>query len=311
MVTTITTKKPEIPKNADFAIYIDFQKDAANPQRIFQTADALIRAFQKLDKSLCSTIDSRISPIMMLEEVETGSLKIWLKNALEAADDQALKELDWKPLVGKYLVKAKYLIIDFLNKGQKNENKEGLLELSKKIKEIAQETDVRHLPDYRAPNILELSESIREISAAKVFLDKQDKLQYIGDYRGEKYINFDLSIEWTPEDFEDLLTSEVVEYPELTMILAVKKPDYLANSSWELRHGKKKITAKIEDENWLKEFQDGKKDVRPGDALRCKVKQTISYGFDNELIAEKYSITKVEEILEDKYKQMDLFEEVE
>ncbi len=309
MTTTITTKKPKIPENADFAIYIDFHKNAANPQRIFQTADALIRAFQRLDKSLCGAIDSKIAPLMMLEEIEIGSLKIWLKNALEATDDQALKELDWKPLVGKYLVQAKYLIIDFLNKGQKGENKEKLLDLSKKIKEVAQETDVKYLPDYKAPNILELAESIKEISAAKIFLDKQDKLQYIGDYTDKKYIDFDLSIDWTPENFEDLLTSEVVEYPELPMILAVKKPDYLANSAWELRHGKKKIIAKIEDENWLKEFQDRKKDVRPGDALRCKVKQKLYYGFDNELISEKYSITKIEEILEDKYKQMDLFDE--
>ena len=32
------------------------------------------------------------------------------------------------------------------------------------------------------------------------------------------------------------------------MILAIKKPYYLGLSTWELRHGKKKILAKIEDE---------------------------------------------------------------
>ncbi len=90
---------------------------------------------------------------MMPEEIETGSLKIWLKNQLETVDDQALKELNWKPIVGSYLVKAKYAIIKWCNKGELNENKESLLELSNEIKQIAQETDVRHLPDYKAPNI--------------------------------------------------------------------------------------------------------------------------------------------------------------
>lgn len=308
MTINLTTKKPKVPTDADFAIYIDFKKDVGKPQRIFQTADALIRALQKVDKSLCNTIDSKISPVMMLEEIEAGSLRIWLKNLLEVVDDQGLKELSWKPIVGSYLVKAKYAIINWCNKGELNENKESLLELSNEIKKIAQETDVRYLPDYKAPNIAELVDAIKDISESKNFLDKQDRLQYISG-NGKEPLEFDLSIDWTPEKFEDFLTKEIVEYPETPMILAIKKPDYLGLSAWELRHGRKKILAKIEDEQWLKDFQDRKKDVRPGDALRCRVKQKCYYGYDNELVAEKYTINKIEEVLENKYKQNDLFDD--
>lgn len=308
MNTKITTKKPKIPTDVDFAIYIDFKKDLERPQRVFQTAEALIRALQKIDSLLCGSIDSTITPVMMLEEIESGSLKIWLKNTLEAFDDQALKELNWKQIVGKYLVKAKYVIINWCNNGQQNENKESLLKLSNEIKKIAHETNVRYLPDYKALSVPELVDSIKDISQAKNFLDKQDKLQYIAG-SDEEPLDFNLSIDWTPEKFEDLLTNEIVEYPEAPMILAIKKPDYLGLSGWEFRHGKKKIIAKIEDEQWLKDFQDRKKDVRPGDALRCKVKQIFHYGYDNELIAEKYSITKVDDILENKYKQPDLFDD--
>mgnify|MGYP003349548569 FL=1 len=138
----------------------------------------------------------------------------------------------------------KYLIINWCNKGQQNENKESLLDLSNQIKLIAQETNVRHLPDYKAPNIAELAESIRDISEAKNFLDKKDRLQYIAG-NDKDPLDFDLSIDWTPEKFEDFLTKEIVEFPEATMILAIKKPDYLGLSAWELRHGKKKILAKM------------------------------------------------------------------
>jgi len=103
---------------------------------------------------------------------------------------------------------------------------------------------------------------MKDISESKNFLDKQDKLQYISGNEKEP-LEFDLSIDWTPEKFEDFLTKETVEFPEAPMILAIKKPDYLGLSTWELRHGKKKILAKIEDEQWLKDFQDRKKDVIP------------------------------------------------
>lgn len=307
MTITLTTSKPVTPSGADFAIYIDFRKDAKNPQRIFQASAALISAFERLDKILCETIDSKIAPMMMLEEIGVGSLKIWLKNLLEAIDDQTLKELNWKPMVGKYLVKAKYLVVNFLNREEKG--KDGILVLSRQIQKIAEETDVLHLPDYKAPEIHDLVESMKEISAAKEHLDQQDRLQYL-QTSGE-VLEFNLAINWTPEKFEEFLTKEKIGYPEVLMNLVIKKPDYLGNSMWELRHGRTKVLAKIEDEKWLSRFQQREIDVRPGDALRCRVKQELYYGFDNELIAQKHLITRIEAVLENRYKQGDFFNENE
>jgi hypothetical protein len=87
------------------------------------------------------------------------------------------------------------------------------------------------------------------------------------------------------------------------MILAVKKPDYLGDSRWDLRHGKRPISAKIEDVEWLRRFQNRQVDVRPGDALRCEVKIEHLYGHDNELLTERYTIVRVNEVLIDTYRQ--------
>ena len=53
-----------------------------------------------------------------------------------------------------------------------------------------------------------------------------------------------------------------------------------------------RISARIEDTNWLRSFQAREIDVRPGDALRCLATVEHSYGFDNELISENVTITK-------------------
>ncbi len=104
----ITTARPHPPEEADFAIDIDFKRGEGNPQRVFRAADKMIQALQRVDEALCASIDTSIKPVMMLEDIEAGSIRIWLKNVLETADDQAIKELDWKPAVGKYLVRGKY-----------------------------------------------------------------------------------------------------------------------------------------------------------------------------------------------------------
>ncbi len=313
MTLTISSKEPKgIPPKADFAIYVHFDKDSPNPQRVFQTVSGLIIAFQKLDRILCQTIDSSIEPVMMLEEVETGSLKVWLRNILSATDDQALGSLEWKKQVGKYLVKAKYLAVDFLNTKieveNEKENRERVALFSKELASLARETDVKHLPDYKNPSVSDLAGSLREISEAKAPLLDKDVLQYITE---DEAVNFDLTIQWTPETFEEFLTKEVIKYNAAPMILAVKKPDYLGNSQWDLRHGRSPIRAKINDADWLQQFQNREVDVRPGDSLRCMVEQEYHYGYDNELIAHIYAIITVVEVLENSYRQGDLIEALE
>lgn len=301
----ISTTRPAPPK-ADFAIVIDFARDEARPQRIFQAADALITAFQELDRALVQSIDSSIEPVMILEDVEASALKIWLRNVLNASDDQALKELDWKPQVGKYLVKAKFILLDFVNHRIEVDDQHRLAVLRQDLNQLAQETDVRHLPDYAAVSASDLITSVTSISDAKSRLSKRDRLRLISE-EGEK--SFDMDIEWSPEDMKALFVKETVKRPPYKMILLVKRPDYIGNSKWEFRHGRARLFARIDHEDWLKKFQNRQTDVRPGDALRCSVEQEVQYGYDNEVIGENYSILHVDEVLENRVDQLDFLED--
>ena len=90
---------------------------------------------------------------------------------------------------------------------------------------------------------------------------------------------------------------ETTKFDNMRMNLIVKKPDYLGTSKWDFRHGSKQISASIHDELWLMNFQHRNVDIRPGDAIRCLVSVENSYGYDNELVKETYTVTKVEEVL--------------
>jgi hypothetical protein len=88
------------PPEADFAFFIDFVRGQGPAARVFVAAQEFIRACERLDKTLCQMIDSRIEPVVVLEKLETGSLKIWLRDLLRSTDDEGLKRLDWKALSG-------------------------------------------------------------------------------------------------------------------------------------------------------------------------------------------------------------------
>lgn len=299
----LTSRRPRPPERADFAIRIDFKRGEGNPYRIFQAADSMIRALQKLDKALCAAIDNRIEPIMVLEEIEAGSLRIWLHNILTAVDDDALKKLDWKPAVGKYLVRAKHAYIRWSNKESVEDA--SLAALGREIMAIARETDVLEIPAYSPPSIQELADATAGIETAKSLLIPEDRITYIAP--DEPEIDFDLRISWVPDELLALSIKETVKFENNKLTLIVRRPDYLGTTKWDFRHGRRQISAKIEDISWLRKFQARQTDVRPGDALRCIVTTIHSYGYDNELIKEEFVVTTVIEVMENTTMQLPLF----
>lgn len=296
MATTVqlTTKRPAPPK-ADFAFEIDFKKGVGSASRVFAATHDFIRACEALDAELVQSIDANIETIMVLEDIQIGSIKTWLRTALSAVDDDALKDLDWKKQVGAYLVKAKYAVIRWT---EDEDAPKHLPDLRREIQAIAAETDVRHLPDYTPPSPTALINAMRDIQGVKERLIPGDRALLITPGGA---VEMNLSIRWPIEDLEALAIARTIEQPSAEMILAVKKPDYLSTSKWDLRHGKRTIQAKVEDEDWLRRFQNRQEDVRPGDALRCTVRIEHLYGHDNELLMERYTILRVREILVNRY----------
>lgn len=299
---TLSDRPPGTPK-ADFAFYIDFKRGEGSPSRVFTATSDFIKACEKLDKALVQSVDSSIEAVMVLEDIEAGSLKTWLRNLLSATDDEALKTLDWRPQVGKYLVRAKYAVLQWIDDPHAPKD---LPALAKQIQQIAAETDVRHLPDYAPPSPRTLLDAMADFQAVKDRLHANDRAAYISA-EGELEIN--LKVRWNIEDIEALAVKRVLEMPPAPMILAVKKPDYLGDSKWDMRHGRRTIAAKILDQAWLKRFQGRQIDVRPGDALQCVVKIEHIYGHDNELIMERYTILTVQDVLPNTYTQEELFED--
>jgi len=296
---TLSELEPPTPR-ADFGFEIDFQRGVGPASRVFTATHDFIKACEALDHELVKSIDSSIETVLILEDIEAGSIKTWLRNSLTAADDDALKTLDWKPLVGKYLVRAKYAVIRWIDD---DTFPRSLPDLRREIQQIASETDVRHLPDYTAPSPGALIKAVHDFQSVKNRLLPGDRATMLTN---EGNIEFNLSMMLDVDDIEALAVAQTIKNPPAEMILPVKKPDYLGDSKWELRHGRRNISAKIEHQEWLKQFQNRQVDVRPGDALRCTVEIEIMYGFDNELVAERYTVIEVKEVLVNRFQIFDL-----
>jgi len=277
-----------------FCIELTFAKGTEAPSRLFRALAELIEAFHELDKAFVRSIDVKIEPLVLLEDVETGSLKNWLRNVIESIPDEGLRDLDVRGIIGNYLVKAKYKVLSFISNRDTITSKEEIDLLVEELRDLAEETNVKTFPHYEPIPPHLLLRGLRGVAQPLVYLREEEKVLYI--IPGSKVeINKRFSI--TPEAIDELLTARELE-SRIEMILKIKKPDYLGDSMWDFRFEGRVVQAKILDKDWLRDFQSRKIDVRPGDSIRALVEMKVRYDEFGEVISTSYAVIKVYEVIE-------------
>jgi len=277
----------------DFCIHIEFTPNTQNPHRLLKSAGLFIESLQVVDSLLLSSVDTNIRPIFVLEEIEIGSLKLWMKQCLESISDNDLRNLNWKKAVGRYLVKGKHKLLAAMNASPQLPSRHQLEILSVELHTLAQETDVKQMPSYTAIKPVDLAKEIKKINDAIYDLEASDRITFISD-DGQAQIYSGIII--TQESITELFTENEIEN-EIEIILVVRRPDFLGETKWEFRHEKKSVSAKIEDEGWLSDYRAAKIDIRPGDALRVKARESVTYDKAGEVIKNEMAIVKVIKII--------------
>lgn len=305
MVVRVLLGEGPMDPESDIELKINFVEDGTSPARVFEIAARIIRAFEDLDRALLSSVDSTISTTLILEDVEKSSLKVFLKNALKQLDDQALKDLDWKPLIGQYLVKAKWLAIEWLDRDVGKGEPAAIEDLTERLQRLAQDTDVRHVPDYPVINPARIAQPLDEIQRVKQLFRKGEGLVITLDKQDYKV---DLEQTWMPSEHMSEVKGDRILSNTSDMLLVIKKPDFLGHSKWSFRHGKATFNAPVSDEEWLDRFHKGDFPLSPGDALMVRTRFTHIYGESGKLKESSQEIVKVLDVIKNAGPPADLFD---
>jgi hypothetical protein len=139
-----------------------------------------------------------------------------------------------------------------------------------------------------------LLETIRLINNGLAPLDKiRDRARLL---TAEGDASFNLQLNFVPEKVAELLIKDSI-VNRSTLILKLRKPDFLGESRWEFRWEDHYMEAGIADKEWLRRFQERAFDIRPGDALKVEIESTVNYGYDGEVISTSYTILEVIDVV--------------
>jgi hypothetical protein len=292
----LSGEPPMPPPDADFSFRIIFEKGQGDPRRVFDAASEMIDGFEELDEAITGSIDSKIRPLMVLEDIEGGSIRVWLSSLLKKVDDKALSDGDYKKAIGPALVEAKYATIAFLD-NDKDAAAKGADQFRETLRGLAAKTDVRQLGDYAPIHEAKLIAALDSFQDAKRLLGPKDKLLLEAPKRRDYEV--DLKQTWNPAEVVPITESTTEKDSTGEIILTIRKPDMTGDSKWLFTRGKYPVSAKIVDEEWLIKFRARKvPGFHSGDAMRCKVKFTYIFDKNGTMIDEVIEIKKVMGIIE-------------
>lgn len=276
-----------------FGLQVSLSKGQRDTADTFEALSELLRSLESIDRDLAERLNPAIQPRLVLDSIEVGSLRIWLVTELLRIPDEVLRPGQFKLIIGHFLVRAKYLLIDLLrdkstiHKSSELDGVRGELERERRL--------VSMLPGAQisepVSNELVLL-TAQKLSAALSHFPQQQRIVYKSP-DGEVPFNRDFTL--SDEQVAGLLNREKITGWQ-DMELVVKKPDYLGDSRWELQAQGRAISAKIVDTDWLARFRKRQIDLRPGDALRCRVRIDTYKDDAGKEMAGKFTVEEVRSI---------------
>lgn len=272
---------------AEFELYVQFERQSQTPQRVFKAIADLVTAFAKFDELLAQSILPELHAELILDAVEAGSIRSKLATLLRGIPDEAIKDFDWKKLVGHFLLKAKYNLLKLLEGKASFTDAREIENLRISLESMAPTETLNPLMVPGQISSTKLVGLIEDIVRAAALLRPNDYADYRSSFGNARINpNFDTS------NLRALLATNT-ETSENEYLVKIKRPDFMGEAMWELVLKGHTIPAKMADAPWLEEFHQGLVDVRPNDylSIRLRTDTTFQGSFGNPQL--HYTVLKV------------------
>lgn len=252
--------------------------DLAPLQRV---ADAVEASYQ----ALAGAVAIKLETVAALDEVVKHSRSLWLR--AKVSGDGALADSGDASLL-KFLARGTLAIIAWMDGSPTLQ----LADLQQAIRVLAWGTSITTTSQPELPPSSALVDAITAWQRAKQGFATGDRVRIITSNGAT-----DLDAAKTIAEPRTLLLARKLVNHSADMIFVVEMPDYQSSGQWPLKHGGTRMTAVVEPGTLLDKFYRRELDIRPGDALRCRVDFETSYGPDHEVLAERYRIVEIIEVL--------------
>ena len=281
----------------EYEIKLDFVPGDNIPENLFIAFANAIRYFKRVDKMLAKSIAQDCDVSSSLMEVKSGSLRGFFRTHVEIQETELRAQDttgDLEDRIKEYLHNGRKSITQGLFDFEKN-NDEHINRIIDGVKKVAADTGISEEPFFAPPSKNEMLPIIDAAQDTGKILDNKTSLFYKST-ENEIAIELPRKIKMDETLFIEDKGKTVPNTQEL--ILKIKKPDYLGDSKWEMKHGNNKLLCKIEDAVWLEKFKSKRVFAFPGDSLYCNIQIINEYDSKLNLKKSEYTIVEVIDVIQ-------------
>ena len=264
--------------DSDVVVEVVASVGGRRPPELAQ-AKRLQDAVEASYRALAGPVQVSIETVAVLEEVGRRSLSLWLR--VRASGEDEASQL-------KFLARGMLAIVAWIDGSSTHQ----IADLQQAIRVLAWGTSVTTSANPVLPSSADLVSAIGGWQKAKSGLAAGSSVR-ISTNNGSADLDLSKSI----AEPSALLQARKLVNHSADMIFVVEMPDYQATGERQLKHGSTRTLAHSQPGTLLDRFYRRELDIRPGDALRCRVDLETSYGPDHEVLSERYRIVEVIEVL--------------
>lgn len=243
--------------------------------------DALEVTRQALDTSL----STRFETVAILDELARTRTTAWLR--VHAREGAGRGSSEPAPSLLKFLSRGMLVLIRWMQ----DDPELRIAHLQQALKVLAAVTLASDCAEPPPPTSANLVEAVTAWERARSSLLEGDCVRILVENG-----SVELDLAAMIADPRSLLLDKKVVNPDTDMIYVVEMPDYRQTGEWKLKHGRTHVTTTCKTGTLLDRFYRRELDIRPGDALHCKVEFQTCYGPDYEVVDETFRIIEVMEV---------------
>lgn len=256
-------------------------RDRRAIQPVQDAIEATLLAFR-------ASVATQVERVAVLEEVSKSCLTLWFRfHACAPSGDGDAAPRAPDPALLKFVGQGLLTILSWLD----GRSPLRLSNLQQALKVLAWGTFATSSSRPPLPASLDLVNAVAAWGRVKNLLGESASARLVLQQG-----SIDLDLAKSVPDISSLVDKKLVNRT-VEMIVVVEQPDYAAAGEWLLKHGQAHFTARCGPCDVLDRFYRRELDIRPGDALHCKVEFDTSYGPDHEVVDERLSVVDVIEVL--------------
>ena len=290
--SSINVRAAAEPPTGHMEFTIDFRRDAGSVARVFAATHDFIVMCEKIDEELGRCVGLTTPPSIEVVRVELDSIRTFLRQVLERTEDSEIQDQGVRAFVHSFLIVGKHSLLEFFDASDHRQEWERAV---KRIHAAGHIGRPNSLPPFRPPRREKLLDTVVHYKRMKGRLKPGDQAYLeAGDFRHRVR----RSVRVDPQTIEELKVASRSDQTYTTTV-TVKKPDFLGNSKWDVYFNGQLVKAAIEDDSWLRRYQEGGVEMRPQDGLTCRLRVEESYGRDGRWLFTRYYIQKVLDVVPD------------